>query len=310
MGEFISDTDQEFCTVYNMVRVALFLYDWTGDREYADYVERALYNGFLAQQSGVSGMPAYFLSMVPGSRKKWGTKRNDFWCCTGTMVQAQTLYPQMIYRVDADKKTFFISQYIPSEACFDVSGKEAHVRQITSMKNYSNQAFFDERGGGSLSRWSLEFKIDIPGDDSWEVALRVPSWCRGIPALTVNGETVSPEDVSSMISEGYIRIKRSFADVTIGLCFDTEPVLEYLPDDDTRAAFLSGPVVLAGLTDKEKKLTGESACEMLKRRITHTYSTFPWQQDHFITTGQDENTEFIPLYEVEDQAYTVYFQMK
>ena len=79
-----------------MVRVASYLFKWTGDKKYADYIERSLYNGFLAQQNAVTGMPTYFLPLAAGSKKKWGSKTHDFWCCHGTMVQAQALYPELI----------------------------------------------------------------------------------------------------------------------------------------------------------------------------------------------------------------------
>lgn len=97
-----------------MVRVASYLFKWTGDKKYADYIERSLYNGFLAQQNAVTGMPTYFLPLAAGSKKKWGSKTHDFWCCHGTMVQAQALYPELIYYRDEDSNKLIVSQYIPS----------------------------------------------------------------------------------------------------------------------------------------------------------------------------------------------------
>ena len=85
-GHFLGASDQEFCTVYNLVRTADYLFKWTGDTKYADYIERCLYNGFLAQQNASTGMPTYFLPLKHGSKKKWGSKTHDFWCCHGTMV--------------------------------------------------------------------------------------------------------------------------------------------------------------------------------------------------------------------------------
>ena len=40
---------------------------------------RCLYNGFLAQQNSVTGMPTYFLPLKQGSKKKWASKTHDFW---------------------------------------------------------------------------------------------------------------------------------------------------------------------------------------------------------------------------------------
>ena len=40
------------------------------------------------------------------------------------------------------------------------------------------------------------------------------------------------------------------------------------------------------------------------------YETYPWQQNHYSTRNQDINFELKPLYEVMDEAYTVYFTAK
>ncbi|MBR4183765.1 MAG: glycoside hydrolase family 127 protein, partial [Lachnospiraceae bacterium] len=186
LGEYISDRDQEFCTVYNMVRVADYLYRRTGDTAYADYIERALYNGFLAQQNRFSGMPTYFLPLLPGSKKKWGTKRNDFWCCHGTMVQSQTLYPELIYYTEGD--TVSVMQYIPSEVRLDMNGSEVTISQSTEMKNYNNQVFFDDHKGGDKSRWSLKFTVKASSPAGFTLAFRVPAWAKSIRSLIVNGE--------------------------------------------------------------------------------------------------------------------------
>ncbi len=74
-----------------------------------------IYNGFLAQQSKETGMPTYFLPMTTGSKKKWASKRNDFWCCQGTMIQSATKYPEMIYSADDEDRILYVNQYIPSE---------------------------------------------------------------------------------------------------------------------------------------------------------------------------------------------------
>ena len=304
-AQFISRTDQEFCTVYNMVRLASALYRWTGDTVYADYIERALYNGFLAQQSRVSGMPTYFLPMLPGSRKKWGTKRNDFWCCFGTMIQAQTLYPSLIYRVAESGDVIEVGQYIPSEATFAIGGHQVLIRQTTDMKNYSNQAFFDEHGGGALSRWSLQFSVKKEDGAGLSLAFRIPCWCRKTPVVTVNGEAFDENGVKGMCAGGYLRIALEKEETDIRLFFESALVFEALPDEPELGAVLSGPIVLAALSDTEEIFDTDVAAS-LKPRMTHTYSTFPWEQDHYVSSGAGGSTEFIPLYEVEDEAYTIY----
>ena len=305
LGEYISDRDQEFCTVYNMVRVADYLYRRTGDDAYADYIERALYNGFLAQQNRFSGMPTYFLPLLPGSKKKWGTKRNDFWCCHGTMVQSQTLYPELIYYTEGD--TVSVMQYIPSEVRLDMNGSEVTISQSTEMKNYNNQVFFDDHKGGDKSRWSLKFTVKASSPAGFTLAFRVPAWAKSIRSLIVNGEKTEAE-----VRNGCIIINREWSDDTIFIAFEDEIKMERLPDMPDVAAAVEGPIVLAGLTDKDRGLVGDfdAPQEIFVPRSEHIYSTYTWKQNCHITRKQPENIEFMPLYEVTDEEYTVYFTEK
>ncbi|NCB07189.1 MAG: hypothetical protein EOM73_03380, partial [Bacteroidia bacterium] len=59
-----------------------------GKKEYADYIERAYYNGYLAQQNRYTGENTYFLPHRAGARKKWSTITDSMYCCNGTQVQA------------------------------------------------------------------------------------------------------------------------------------------------------------------------------------------------------------------------------
>ena len=145
-------------------------------------------------------MPTYFLPLRAGGHKKWGTKRHDFWCCHGTMVQAQCLYPELIYYEDAAADTLYINQYIPSEYHFTLGGASGTIRQTTAMKAYNAQALFDEKDDGQMSRWLLKFEINAANTEGLTLALRVPSWCHGILRVQVNEEDVA----SPVIKDGFL----------------------------------------------------------------------------------------------------------
>ncbi len=142
MGRFLGSRTQEHCTVYNMIRVAQYLLRWTGEARYADYIERALYNGVLAQQNPFTGAVAYFLPLQPGARKQWGTETHDFWCCHGSMVQAQAMFEDLIYYHTADGVN--VSQFIPSEAAWGEAGHRLRISQrnddTASAAGFSNDA--------------------------------------------------------------------------------------------------------------------------------------------------------------------------
>ncbi|WNS45217.1 beta-L-arabinofuranosidase domain-containing protein [Paenibacillus sp. MMS20-IR301] len=254
-GQFLGERNQEFCTVYNMVRTASYLYKWTGNTEYADYIEKNLYNGFLAQHNAQTGMPAYFLPLAAGSRKKWGSKTRDFWCCHGTMVQAQSMYNDLIYLEDAGAGKLIISQYIPSRMEYRRGGADVCIEQTTDMKYYNAQAFFDEQDDSQMSRWSLKFKITASVAESFTVLFRVPAWVKGSPVVHVNGQVISSPEING----GYLIVTGEWKDDTINIFFPSALVMEPLPDMPELAAVVDGPIVLAGLTDSDCGLAGESS---------------------------------------------------
>lgn len=302
-GHFLGSSDQEFCTVYNMVRTASYLLKYTGEAQYADYIERALYNGFLAQQNAQTGMPAYFLPLGAGSRKKWGTKTRDFWCCHGTMVQAQTLYPELVWFTDGDKIT--AAQYIPSEFTAEMNGANVTVSQTTGMKYYNDQAFFDEKDDGQMSRWLLKFSVKCDKPARFTLSLRVPEWAKGVE-LEVNGK-----NTAAPVKDGWLDITADWQNDSVQVFFPSELRAETLPDMPELMSVVDGPIVLAGIIGSDCGITGaDKLNEQFMPQMEHTYGTFPWRQNSWRTRNQPQSVMFRPLYEVTDEEYTVYFTKK
>lgn len=302
-GHFLGSSDQEFCTVYNMVRTASYLLKYTGEAQYADYIERALYNGFLAQQNAQTGMPAYFLPLGAGSRKKWGTKTRDFWCCHGTMVQAQSLYPELVWFTDGDKIT--AAQYIPSEFTAEMNGANVTVSQTTGMKYYNDQAFFDEKDDGQMSRWLLKFSVKCDKPVRFTLSLRVPEWAKGVE-LEVNGK-----NTAAPVKDGWLDITADWQNDSVQVFFPSELRAETLPDMPELMSVVDGPIVLAGIIGSDCGITGaDKLNEQFMPQMEHTYGTFPWRQNSWRTRNQPQSVMFRPLYEVTDEEYTVYFTKK
>ena len=302
-GRYLSETDQEFCTVYNMVRTADYLFRWTGSREYADYIERALYNGFLAQQNPDTGMPSYYLPMAPGSRKKWGSRTHDFWCCFGTMVQAQTMYPELIWYTDGQGVT--VSQYIPSEAEAELASGKVTLSQRIHMKDYNAQVLFDEVSGGGSTRWSLRFSVSSSAEEAWTLRLRIPGWCAGEPVLALNGQPAGAKQ-----ADGWLEITRVWgSEDALDVFFPSRVAFESLNGAEEMVCAVDGPIVLAGLTDRDCGLRGDISRpeDLLLPDQSHTYDTFAWTQNVYRTRLQRENFRLVPLYEIRNETYTVYF---
>ena len=308
LGQFLGNRNQEFCTVYNMVRLADYLFRFTGEAVYADYMEKNLYNGFLAQQNKETGMPTYFLPMSAGSRKKWGSKTHDFWCCHGTMVQSQTLYPALCFYEDCEKERLVVGQYIPSEYIWNKGNQKVIITQNVDMKYYNDQAFFDENDTSQMSRWLMKFTITAEAPTDFALSLRIPDWVKGNPAVTING--IAVDDIT--VNNGFFDIHKTWENDTVSIYFPTALTLSSLPDMPELTAVLEGPVVLAGLCDADRGIymKENNAASALLPNTEHTYSTFPWLQSTYRTTGQPENISFVPLYDVTDEQYTLYFTKK
>lgn len=303
-GRFLSETDQEFCTVYNMTRTAEWLFRWTGEARYADYIERALYNGFLAQQHPRTGMPAYYLPLAAGSRKQWGSKTRDFWCCFGTMVQAQALYPELVWYTSEEGIT--VSQYIPSAAEITLPSGRVDIEMAVRMKDYNAQVLFDGSGEERFSRWSLRFTVKSAAA-GWALRLRVPAWCAGKPEIALNGQPITAE-----ARDGFLTVpgpwREGKADV-LDVFFPSRVRFEPLAGAEEMVCAVEGPIVLAGLIDRDAGLRGDLSDpdSLLLPDQSHTYGNFVWTQSVYRTRRQRENFRLIPLYDVAEEAYTVYF---
>ena len=311
VGQSVGERNQEFCTVYNMVRVADYLFRFTGNAKYIDYIERNLYNGFLAQQNKTTGMPTYFLPMKSGANKKWGSPTNDFWCCHGTMVQAQALYSKLCYYQAENENRIYVAQYIPSEGKFvfekEDSKNKVTITQNLNMKYYNDTAYFDENDKSQNSRWLLKFSVHA--DCEFTLSFRIPDWIAARPKVTVNGTEV---DVPSNCDKcGFLNVKRVWGDDEVIVYLPSGLRTRTLSDMSEKFALLEGPIVLAGLSDNDYGIKFPSGNEKVFRPVKeHTYSSFPWLQSNYKTVNQDRETTFIPLYDVTDEKYTLYWTKK
>lgn len=289
----LSNRTQEFCTMYNMVRLAEYLYRITGEKEYSDYIEHILYNAFLAQQNKRTGMPTYFLPMRAGSRKIWGSKTRDFWCCTGSMVQAQTIYPSLIYFHDPAARKISVEQYIGSEMNID----GVKISQETNMNYCQGSLFDDSRDCNNIkTRWSFTFYIT--SKDEITVRFRIPGWAKKV---YVNDKKINASD-------NYYSVTGCFDNEKIDIFFASELECRDLPGNSNATALLDGPIVLAAVDEEGKNfsLKGKSPSEMLTPFVERTYDTYPWQQTSYYSKNDNGKTLFLPLYEITDEPYTIY----
>jgi DUF1680 family protein len=212
----------ETCGTHNMLRLTRMLFQTAPSATYADFYERALYNGILASQDPESGMMTYFQSTRPGYVRLFHTPDRSFWCCTGTGMENHAKYGDSIYFEDADG--LWVNLYIASTVASTASGLS--LRQTT--------LFPDE------PRTRLEVTSDRPVRAA--IRVRQPRWCPDM-AVRINGRAMPARAGAN----GYVVLDREWRrgdriDIDLPMRLRTEA----LPGAPDHVAFVYGPIVLAG----------------------------------------------------------------
>ena len=219
---------QESCCTYNMLKLTRSMFCWDPNARYADYYERALFNGILGTQNPEDGMMMYFVPLAPGYWKCYNSPYDSFWCCTGTGLENHAKYGESIYFHDDDG--IFVNLFIASE----VTWPEKGIRLV-------QQTGFPEQEGTSLivrTKKPAEFVIHV----------RIPGWAKQGVIVSVNGREQKVDTRPS----GFIMLKRKWKDGdTIMLSVPMSLYLHPMPDDPTLATIMYGPLVLAGQLGSE-----------------------------------------------------------
>ena len=203
------------------------------DGEYADVMERALYNGVL---SGVSldGKQFFYgnrLTVYPkpdgdGHENVSNRRREWFGCCCCPPNLARLIASLGQYMYSTAPDALVVHLYGSSDATLSVTGGTVKLRQETAYP-----------WDGAVS---LTLGLDEPR--LFELALRIPRWCRR-HTLRINGKRVAPG-----VRKGYAYVRRTWQDgdrVTLDLAMPVER-LEAHPRvrmDCGRVALQRGPVV-------------------------------------------------------------------
>jgi len=299
----LGDKNQEHCVVYNMMRLADYLLRWTGDVTYADYIERNLYNGILAQQHPETGMVAYFLPLQAGGRKVWGTPTADFWCCHGSLVQAHTLHDAYVYY--EDEEGLAVCQYIPTKLEWEWDGVPVMVKQTFDSEASTSRPREPDGSVHRPQRWVIELSIRCARPVLFALKLRLPWWVSGQSVVLVNGE---PAAVSAGPSS-FHEIRRTWEEDTVRVELPKALSTCPLPDEPGMVAFMDGPVVLGGLCDEERVLYGDKGDPETMLTPDNEREWTMWRPG-YRTRNQERGFRFIPLYEIRDEGYTVYFPVR
>lgn len=244
----ITGGESESCCAHNMERILEYMLQY-GDQplEYLEHLETLKYNAVLNSASNLTGLSQYHQPMGEKCVKKFSTEYEDFWCCTGSGVEAMAELQKNIWMQDGD--AVLINMFVPS------------VLQLP---------------GGSIEMqtrypWKSTVNYVIHTDGETEVCLR---W-KAESIETIRTEAGHPEE-----QNGFITLRGRFKDgeqihVTVKSGFHKE----YLSKEKDVYALKYDRILLAKIEEGMQK------------------NAFCWNL---------ENEVWIPLYDVENEVYTVY----
>lgn len=294
---------EECCVSYNMMKLTRQLYTWTADPRYADFYERNIYNMRLGTQHPSDGGLMYYLPLISGFWKTFGTKYGAFWCCTGTGVEEFSKLGDSIYF--HDDAGLYVNLFIASEVNW--SEKGVKIRQETRFPEQE----------------VTMFTIETSRPASFALNLRIPYWVSRGAAVKINGRALEASSAPS----SYLTLQRTWkngdrVELSLPMSLHAAP----MPDDPTRMAIMYGPMVLAGLLGKvaapdrifgpsapgrrDRKPTSVPAFQTAAKNPSEWIKPVPGQPLTFRTTGQSQDVTLVPLHRIFDEYYAVYLEVK
>lgn len=223
----------ETCASIALVFFAQRMLTLKARSEYADVMERALYNGVISgmQLDGKKFFYVNPLEVVPQACEKDAHKKHvrpdrQKWfrcaCCPPNIIRLLMSLHQYVYSVH--DSTLYTHLYMNSCVETTVDGKTVKLQTET---NYP---------------WDGKIRTQVDSEGSWTLALRIPGWCDGY-TLQVNGANISPEQ-----HDGYVYITRDWKPGDIVMLNLPMAVKLYranplVREDAGQVAVMRGPVV-------------------------------------------------------------------
>lgn len=193
LGESVGDAYElpsdrayaETCASVASIQVAHRLLLLTGDKFYADIIERTLYNSVLSSPS-LDGKSFFYVNTL--HRRRFG-------------VEPEEGAPSL-RRTDGRRASWFTTSCCPTNVARLLASLGSYIGAKSdaaiALYQYASGRFQGELAGSHVS-FAIDTKypaselvtlvIEEPGAAPWSLHLRVPAWCEGA-TLTVNGTQV------------------------------------------------------------------------------------------------------------------------
>lgn len=279
----LSDKTTETCNTYNMLKLTRHLFAWNPDARYMDFYERALYNHILASQNPETGMVVYYLPLAYDSFKDFSTPEHSFWCCVGTGFENHVKYAESIY--SENKNDLYVNLFIASELNWEHHGMK--IVQQTEFPDSDN----------------TQLLITCTKQEELTFHIRYPEWATVGYQIKVNNELQQLTEKPG----SYVSIKRIWKNgdkIEVAMIKNLHK--EKLLGDEHKAAFLNGPIVLAGdRNPQDKKIV---FLEETNQGIDSWMKPIESDKGAFETkSGFPANINLVPFYKKYKGYYAIYF---
>ena len=215
------DYAMETCCSYNMLKLADYLYRFTGEKKYMDYYEKTYLNHILASMDPDSAGKCYPTPATFGRHKVYSSPTDSFWCCCCTGQETFTKLQYGIYAQIKDElnPTLIVNMFMPSS-----------VKVNDDISVIQSGDFYD------LEKTTFTIK----GNGRFTLSLRIPEWIEKGYSIKYNGNDVIP-----VIENGYLKITKNFKnDDVIEYSVPFSYRLEKLLGSENQYALFYGPILL------------------------------------------------------------------
>ncbi|HSH80875.1 MAG TPA: beta-L-arabinofuranosidase domain-containing protein [Herpetosiphonaceae bacterium] len=195
-----------------------------GDARFADLMEQALYNGVLPGLS-LNGQEYFYQNLLEDD----GTHRRQPWfgcaCCPPNVARLLASLPGYFYNVsDAG-----IWTHLYAEGRAEIELADGNMVRLQQRTRYP---------------WDGEVSIDIDGEGSFSLFLRIPAWCEDGATLEVNGSRYE----GNVTPGTYAEIRREWRRgdvVRLALPMSVRRVEchPYVAENRGRTAIMRGPLL-------------------------------------------------------------------
>jgi uncharacterized protein len=223
LNDELSQYSEENCNEWNMLRLTQLLFDIEPRPEYAEYIERTLFNHILSAQDPRDARVCYFLPLKSGCSRAPETLYHTFSCCVCSGFDSYSRTSDYIYSHSAD------GLYVKLFAASEVSWKEKGLT-LRQETNFPDEDF-------------STFKFSLRQPTRLTLHLRYPLWAVNEVTVQVNGVA---QPVNAKRGE-FFAVDREWRDgdnVILKMPFVVRH--ETMPDNKDRIAFFAGPILLAG----------------------------------------------------------------